>query len=278
MSITVRRPSDAETDELETPATTKKSKGGARRDGAKALKAGKKPKGVPKESKPSSAAVKPTTPRGEVLVVGGQPRVDLLPPEVRAARKAKRTRRALGYGVLSTVIVMVLAAGAAFAFNVAAQARMLIAQSETASILAQQQEFVVVRAVQSQLGIAQAAQQVGASTEIDWKSYLSRVQATLPGDVSMQKVTVDSSTPLAIYTQATAPLQPSRVATLTFSASSPNLPQVPTWLRSLAKLPGYADATPGTITLDKTTNQYTVNITMHINDAAFDKRFQPKGK
>jgi hypothetical protein len=278
MSITLRRPSDAETEQLETPPGSKKSMGRSRRDDEKTSNSAKKSKGLPAESKPSSAAQKPATSRGEVLSVGGEPRVDLLPPEVRAARKAKRTRRALGYGVLATVIVMVLSAGAAFAFNVASQARMLVAQSETASLLAQQQDFVKVRAVQSQVGIAQAAQQVGASTEIDWKAYLSRVQATLPGEVLMQKVTVDSSTPLAIYTQATAPLQPSRVATLTFTASSPNIPQVPTWLRSLAKLPGYADATPGTITLDKTTNQYTVNITMHINDAAFDKRFQPKGK
>ncbi|GAA1440201.1 hypothetical protein [Leifsonia poae] len=265
MSITLRRPADAEQPEVAPDATT--STGSSKDKTVKKAKAAGE-----------SRSSKQKAPTRDALVVGGAPRVDLLPLEVRAGRKAKRLRRGLGYGVLATVIVMVLAAGAAFAFNVAAQARMLLAQSETATLLAQQQDFVEVRQVQGQVAVAQAAQQVGASTEIDWKAYLGRVQGTLPGDVSMQKVTVDSSTPMAIYAQATVPLQPARVATLTFTASSPNIPQVPEWLRALAKLPGYADATPGTITLDKTTNQYTVNITMHINDAAFDKRFQPKGK
>jgi type IV pilus assembly protein PilN len=265
MSITVRRPTGAEADEPEAVPGKKKT----RRSGKKPAEAA--------HATASTGSSKPS-PRGEALTIGGQPRVGLLPPEVRASRRAKSTRRSLGFGVLAVALVMLLAAVAAFGFNVAAQARMLVAQSQTGTLVAQQQEFVGVRTVQAQVDVAQAAQQVGASTEIDWKKYLTQVQATLPGDVSMQKVTVDSSTPMAIYTQATVPLQPARVATLTFTASSPNIPQVPTWLRSLAGLPGYTDATPGTITLDKTTNQYTVNITMHINDAAFDKRFQPKGK
>ena len=42
---------------------------------------------------------------------------------------------------------------------------------------------------------------------------------------------------------------------------------------ALATLPGFADATPGSVMLDETTNPYTVNITMHVNEAAFDKRF-----
>jgi hypothetical protein len=264
MSITLRRPSDAETEQLEAVPGTKPGKGGSKSKAAKA--AAPEPRKVPGA-------------RGAgTLTVGGEPRVDLLPPEVRRDRRARRTRRALGWGVLATVIVMVIAAGTAFAFNVAAQTRMLAAQGETVTILAQQQKFMDVRTVQGQVLMAQAAQQVGVSTEIDWKDYLTRVQGTLPGDVTIQNVTVDSSTPLATYSQSTAPLQGPRVATITFTASSPTLPQVPVWLRSLAKLPGYADATPGTISLDTTSGIYTVNITMHVNDAAFDKRFQPKEK
>jgi hypothetical protein len=96
--------------------------------------------------------------------------------------------------------------------------------------------------------------------------------------VTMETVTVDSATPLAIYTQATASLQGPRVATVTFTATSSVLPDVPTWLESLAQLPGFADALPSTVDLDPQTQAYTVKITMHVNDEAYAKRFAAKGK
>ena len=82
----------------------------------------------------------------------------------------------------------------------------------------------------------------------------------------------------ASYAQATAPLQGSRVATLTISARSPQLPQVPSWLDALRSLPGFVDAVPGSVTLDQQSNTYTVNITMHINQDAYSKRFAGEEK
>jgi hypothetical protein len=283
MSIATRRPSGEESEEIESATGAKPTKEKSiRGTKAKAGTAAVKPNRQTKLAKPVLPAKqgwkRPSGHVSELVTVGSEPRVDLLPPEVRAERKARSTRRSLGYAVLATLIVVVLAIGAAFAFNVAAQARMLVAQAQTATLLTQQQKFIDMRVVQAQVEVAQAAQQVGASTEIDWKDYLTRVQGTLPSNVAIDKLTVDSSTPLAIYTQSTAPLQGARVATVTFTASSATIPQVPTWLRSLATLPGYADVTPGTIDLDTTTGLYKVNITMHVTDAAFDKRFQPKGK
>ena len=67
------------------------------------------------------------------------------------------------------------------------------------------------------------------------------------------------------------------MATLVFAATSPTLPEVPTWLDGLQTLPGFADALPGSlITNDDGT--YTVNVTMHINDEAFSKRFAVEEK
>jgi hypothetical protein len=212
------------------------------------------------------------------LVIGGEPRVDLLPLEVRKERKAKVMRRRLGVGVVGVVIVMVLAAGGAMLLSVQAQLQLLVEQSRTAELLTEQGKYIEVRKVQEQVGLVQAAQQVGVSTEIDWKKYLEGVQATLPSSVTIDAVTVDSASPLAIYGQPTAPLQGSRVATVSFTAKSGTLPDVPTWLTALATLPGYADALPGSVNLDEATNTYTVNITMHVNDAAFSKRFATEGK
>ncbi|WP_348788694.1 hypothetical protein [Leifsonia sp. NPDC080035] len=212
------------------------------------------------------------------IAVGGEPRVSLIPPEVLARRKARGVRRSLAWGVLGVVLITVAAVGGTAVLGIRAQIDLVAAQARTGELLAEQAQYTEVRKVQDQVSLVEAAQQVGASTEIDWKDYLQKVQATLPGDVSMTAVTIDSSTPLATYAQPTAPLQGARVATLTFEASSPTLPVVPVWLTALAKLPGFADATPGSVSLDETTKTYTLSITMHINETAFDRRFDSQEK
>jgi Tfp pilus assembly protein PilN len=214
-------------------------------------------------------------PKEEQLIVGAEPRVDLLPPEVLKARAAKATRRRLGFGVIASVIVVVLGVGATFALNVQASIDLLSAQARTADLILEQGEYSEVTKVQYHLDLATAAQQVGASTEIAWKSYLEQVQATLPASVTIDTVTIDSASPVALYAQPTAPLQGARMATVSFSAKSSVLPDVPAWLRSLATLPGFADALPGSVTLDETTGVYTASITMHVNDKAFSGRFAP---
>ena len=210
-------------------------------------------------------------------VLGREPRVHLLPREVRNERKAKVVRRRLGFGVVGVLLLVVVASGGAFALSFTAQLQLLEEQSRTAELFAEQAKFIQVRTVQEEVALAQAGQQVGVSTEIDWKTYLEGVQAILPASVTIDTVNVDSASPMALYAQSTTPLQGDRVATVNFTATSLGLPDVPTWLTALETLPGYADALPGSVTLDAATGIYTVDITMHVNDAAYTKRFVTEG-
>jgi hypothetical protein len=225
-----------------------------------------------REGKPGSPLQK-----SDHLLVGGEPRAHLLPSEVEGERHAAALRRRLGFGVIAVLTIVVVGVGAATVGATTAQTGLATEQAGTESLLGQELKYVKVRAVQDQVDLIQAAQQVGASTEIDWKDYLGRVQATLPGDVVITTVNVDSSTPIALYPQSTASLQGPRVATIAFTATSRSLPQLPVWLTALKTLPGYADALPSTVLLDPAGN-YTVNITVHVNEKAFDKRFAKPGK
>lgn len=228
----------------------------------------------PKASGRSEAPKAPPLP----IAVGGLPRVSLMPPEVLARRRGKAVRRSLLWAVLGVVLITCAGVAGTAVLGFRAQLDLAAAQAQTSDLLAEQSQYKEVRKVQDQVTLVEAAQQVGASTEIDWKDYLQKVQATLPPDVTLATVTIDSATPLATYAQPTAPLLGARVATLSFEASSPTLPVVPTWLNALATLPGFADATPGSVTLDQTSGAYTVDITMHINESAFDRRFETKEK
>ncbi len=213
----------------------------------------------------------------QTLLIGGESRVDLLPPEVRQGRKAKVVHRRLGFVVFLILILMVGVTALVRAQAQQAQVDLSIAQANTQSLLLQQRKYIEVRKIQQEVDLIQAAEQVGTSTEINWEQYLTSVQATLPLNVTLDTINIDSATPFASYTQATAPLQGARIATLSFTAKSSTLPQVPTWLNALATLPGYADASPGSVTRDST-GAYSVNITMHINQAVFTNRFATTGK
>ncbi len=215
--------------------------------------------------------------KNQSLVIGGESKVDLLPQELRVIRKGKILRRRLGFLVILVAVLVTGASALVRAQAVQAKVDLSIEQSNAQSILLQQKKYGEVQKIQRQADTIAAAQQVGTSTEINWKDYLMSVQATLPPNVTLDSVNIDSATPFASYAQASAPLQGERIATLSFTAISSTLPQVPQWLVALATLPGYSDANPGSVNRTET-GTYSVNITMHINQAAFTNRFATAGK
>lgn len=204
--------------------------------------------------------------------LGGEPHVSLLPPEVNDFHKAKAARRRLGVAVVAVLVLVGAGVGFAAYLAMSAQSALESARQTSQDLLAQQAEFSELRLVQNGISLAEAGQLVGASTEIDWTDYLVSLQSTLPAGVTINTVTIDSASPFVDYPQSTIPLEGSRVATLAFTASSPTLPSIRTWLDGLATLEGFADASPDSVAIQDD-GSYLVNITMHINADAFAQRF-----
>jgi hypothetical protein len=275
-----------------TKAAQRAAEGGAQPvKPARAEKAAKPAPAAPSRARKAKTTVEtvavpqraPKAPRrGDVraagLGAGVEPRVDLLPPEVRAERRSGQMvgRAWLAVGVVAALVV--IGTGAATLYSENAKSKLADSQAQTSGLLAQQAKYKDVRTYQTQSALVSAAQSVGGATEIDWNTYLAKVQASLPSGVTITAVTLASADPLKTFAQATTPLQGERVATLTFTATSAELPAVPTWLDDLTKLPGYTDASPGSVAFDATTKLYTANITMHITQAAYSGRFTTKEK
>jgi hypothetical protein len=217
-----------------------------------------------------------TLARQQVLILGGESKIDLLPPEFRHRRKAKVLRRRLAFLLLFLAILIAGCVALLSAQAAQVQRDLAIAQANTIYLQSQQKIYSEVRRVQDEVSTVQAAQRIGTATEIDWQEYLTSVQATLPRNVAIETIKIDAATPFAPYTQATVPLQGARIATLSFTAISPTLPQVPAWLISLASLKGYADASPGSVVRNED-GSYAVSITMHINKDAFSNRLANAG-
>ena len=215
---------------------------------------------------------------GGRLIIGGPPQANLLPPEVGIAAKGRVMRRnATGLIVLVVLAVIAAYAGASV-LALASQVQLDAANARTQKLVAEQGKYLEVKQVTSMLETATAAQKVGTSTEIDWKAYLTDIQKSLPAGTLVTNVSAETATPVTAFTPPTAPLQGDRIGELKFTATSTSLPDVEKWLDALAKLPGYVDASPGSVSLNKEAKTYEVTITMHVNQDALLLRFDQAAK
>lgn len=215
---------------------------------------------------------------GGQLVLGGPPRANLLPPEVGFVVKSRAMRRKATALIVLAVLVVLAAYGGATYLELVAQNQLDAATNRTQELLAEQGKFSEVRQVTSMLLTAEAAQQVGTSTEIDWEAYLTDIQASLPAGTLVTNVVAETATPITAFAPPSAPLQGDRIGELKFTATSSSLPDVEQWLYALAKLDGYVDASPGSVTLNSGTTTYEVTITMHVNKDALLLRFDQVAK
>jgi hypothetical protein len=211
----------------------------------------------------------------KLVLVGREPRVDLLPTEVHVDRRERAGARRAWLGVVLVVAVVALGVGGASLNAVRSQARLASAQSATVTILQEQQKYSAVRAVQSATSVLTAAQAVGGAEEISWAPYLRSLAATLPAGTTISDINALSANPLAPFDQASVPLQGARIATLELTVQSTELPSVPDWTDGLASTKGYVDSNISSISANDG-GGWTATITLHVNEKAYDGKYWAK--
>ena len=209
--------------------------------------------------------------RGAVRLVGAVPRVSLLPPEINERIKQRGVQRGMRLAVFGVLVLVLAGVAGCWYLATSSQLALTQAQAETSTLLAQQAQYADTQNALNAVALGEAALAVGGSTEVAWQDYLNRVQASLPAGVYLESFTVDASTITEQYPQADAPLQGARVATLQFSAISPGIPEIPSWLDALSTLPGFVDAVPGNVNV-RDQGGYVSTITMHIDAQVYTNR------
>lgn len=205
-------------------------------------------------------------------IIGGEPRVDLLPPEIAQAKKSRAVRRMMVLILVLLVALIGAAYGGATYLGTLAQQRLEAENARTAELLAQQSEYIEVRTTTERVATAEAAIVVGASTEIDFAAFVAKTQSMLPPGAALVSVNAETGSPLDGYAQASTPLLPQRIATINFSVNTAGLEDVRAWLLALETVEGFADALPGTTALQPD-GRYLVSVTMHVNTDALANRF-----
>jgi Tfp pilus assembly protein PilN len=218
-----------------------------------------KPARLPR-SRPSKS-----TRNAEQLPIGGVPKVDLLPPELKEAREWRRARgRALILVLLGALVMLTAVAAATWWAQLNTAARDA-AQARTDELLAMQSEFVEVNQVQGAIRSAEDALAQASTTDILWRDLLVDLQRTLPAGTRITTLTIESSSPTAALALPTDPLRAERVASVTFTAVSASVPDVVSWTRAVLDVPGVVYAAPRSTIADESLSTFTVEMSVDVD-------------
>jgi hypothetical protein len=205
------------------------------------------------------------------MILGAEPRVDLLPPEVHARVKMRATRRLLG---LLVVLALVVVGGAYLAVNLtalAAQAQLAAAQNRTVELLTEQGKYAEAASATELVERALNDREVVLSNEVLWADLLDALRGVLPEGATIESATMTARAPWEEAMATQGPLRSPRVATINFVVKSPSLLDTPAIVRALSEIPGYADATPDVVVRNDTT--FNTTITLNLNADIVHDRF-----
>lgn len=213
---------------------------------------------------------------GAGLGLPPRPQVNLLPPEVAAARGLTQLKRWLLLGLAGVLLVLALVYAFAVLSGVQARAELAQAQDETARLMAEEATYAEVPAVLGRIDETKRAREFGMSTEVRWKSYYDAFAAVLPEGVSIDSLRFNGATPTTLAPAAGSPLERPSVGEIQFTGRSLTVPDSAAWADSLDSIPGFSDTRISalTITADEAgTPYYTVSATVRVTADAYTHRF-----
>lgn len=210
-------------------------------------------------------------PRGQIIELGGEPRINFLPPEIQDRKDARRRRRALFMLVLAVAVLCGIAYFYAAQYATEQQAALEREQQVTLDLLVQQGQYSEASALAKRVEITHGAATVLTSTEVFWRDYIDEITRALPAGVSVEGwslVTANSlentSGPIGLF-----PVTPLVIVDLQVTASG--LAAISILMDNLANVTGVSWVNLGTVTL--TEDSYETTIRLTVNGDVYEKRF-----
>ena len=203
------------------------------------------------------------------LVVGGAPRVNLLPRAVTERRERNQLLRKWGWAIVGALAVVVIAVGAAFALQAAASLRLATEQARTNSLHGQIAELAPVRqklALQEELGGFRAE---AMASDLTWANLVGAIQPSLPGGVTLAGF---SLTPGGAPTGDDPSAEVGASGELTLTSPAPT--EIVTVVRALRQIPGIRTVDVWGAESDEAGFAYTLRITY--DQSFYTKAFAEK--
>lgn len=187
--------------------------------------------------------------KGLDLIVGGEPRVELMPPVVAQRQREAAVRRLMVVVLVATILAVTGGFVVALLQNVTAQVALATAHARTEELLAEEQTYAEGAVVSGLLTKVQGARTLVSADEVLWARVYADIRASLPADVLLEELTLKSDVPWLDPAVPEGPLQATGVARVRVVLITPTFPDTAAVLRALEKSNGFAyDATFESIT------------------------------
>lgn len=211
------------------------------------------------------------------------PRVNLLPPEILAARGFRTVQRGLALALAGTVLAcggLVWWAGAGID---GAQEQLDAERAVTTGLRAEQSRYAEVPQVLSAVEAAETARQTAMATDIAWHTVLYDVSVVTPPTMWLQSLTSSVPMPGANASAPTAgPLDTPGAGVLTVTGQAPGFQDVADWLDAVDTVEGLDASILDTAVKDVEADDgppyvtFTTHIT--VTSDAFTHRFDRKAR
>jgi Tfp pilus assembly protein PilN len=217
------------------------------------------------------------------------PRVNLLPPEILAARSFRKVKARLALVVVVTFLVV--AAGVVWAQGQvgSAQAALDVTTAQTAALHRQEARYAEVPEVTNALASAETARATALGQDLLWYRLLNDIALAAPANVWLTGVGVTLSGPgspagsaatsVAAANSGADALTPAGIGKVTVSGTAVAYPDVAAWLDSIVKVYGLDGSTLQTVTrvvagTSPAQLQFTSQVV--VSDKALSHRFDRK--
>ena len=201
----------------------------------------------------------------ESLELGGPPRVDLMPAELRAKQRGAGVRRLF---VLAWVLsLVVVGAGYALAtvHAAAATADLQAAQERSQLLLAEQLEYSEVTTVARQSASIVDGGIAVTATEVLWKDVVDPILGALPADSTVVSIVALGRTFADPELTRGGPLREPLVGRLTIIVTTPTVFDVTGWMRRVEGIPLVSDLVPTTVALSGGGYQTTIDLSVDVS-------------
>ncbi|MEJ5944667.1 hypothetical protein WDZ17_05085 [Pseudokineococcus basanitobsidens] len=184
----------------------------------------------------------------EVVVLGGVPRVDLLPASVAAGDRFRRLQLGLAAGL---ALVLVGAAGATLLAGAGvadAQQDLATEQARTSALQAEQAQYAEVPLLRGQQAALEQARDTAMADDVLWYRYSARLSNALPADLRLTTLDMQLGDDGAVDpTAAVAGAPAAALGSMTLSLEGSAVPDTADLLDVLGDVPGldgpWADST-----------------------------------
>lgn len=195
-------------------------------------------------------------------------RVNLLPPEIEAARRLRRTQAGLAVGLVVTAACL----GGVYAMQVhvknQAAEDLAVQKAQTVRLQQEQAKYADIPRTMAAIDAAETARSTAMANDVEWFRQLNNFSLTIPSNVWLTNLTMGlapttAAAPATATSTASSPAAgvPANVGVLSVQGVALNHPDVATWLDVLARQPGMSDAYFSNSTKAKIGKKDVVNFT-----------------